>query len=106
MAKYTKRRDKRAVSYTHLDVYKRQGLCRQTAVKEPVEAVWEWCAASSDLSCQLRQGGTSLLFLAVSYTHLDVYKRQLFLAGAGSVVSKQGRSACGAKRSPYPAAME
>ncbi|WP_343100783.1 hypothetical protein, partial [Clostridioides difficile] len=67
-----------------------RGLCRQTAVKEPVEAVWEWCAASSDLSCQLRQGGTSLLFLA----------------GAGSVVSKPGRSACGAERSLYPAAME
>ncbi|EEA80122.1 hypothetical protein CLONEX_04002, partial [[Clostridium] nexile DSM 1787] len=59
-------------------------------LKKPVKAVWEWCAALSDLSCQLRQGGTSLLFLA----------------GAGSVVSKQGRSACGAKRSPYPAAME
>ena len=54
------------------------------------EAVWEWCAASSDLSCQFRQGGTSLLFLA----------------GAGSVVSKSGRSACGVERSIYPAAME
>ncbi len=43
-----------------------------------------------DLSCQLRQGRTSLLFLA----------------GAGSVVSKPGSSACRAKRSSYPAAME
>lgn len=59
-------------------------------LKNLFEAVWEWCAASSDLSCQLRQGGTSLLFLA----------------GAGSVVSKPGRSACGAERSSYPAAME
>ena len=42
------------------------------------------------LSFRVSEGGTSLLFLA----------------GAGSVVSKQGRSACGAKRSPYPAAME
>ena len=41
-----------AVSYTHLDVYKRQ--------------IW-YCIIFS---------GTVLCFGAVSYTHLDVYKRQ------------------------------
>ncbi|WP_459448289.1 hypothetical protein [Erwinia amylovora] len=42
--------DHLAVSYTHLDVYKRQGMMAST------------------------RGGSPL---AVSYTHLDVYKRQI-----------------------------
>ena len=47
----------KSVSYTHLDVYKRQGLFK------------EWCFNSFVIS--------SLIFSGpVSYTHLDVYKRQ------------------------------
>ena len=64
-----------AVSYTHLDVYKRQDMSRSEAL----------------LACAVRAGfdGTALLDAAegasvklryeetpVSYTHLDVYKRQ------------------------------
>ena len=57
----------RAVSYTHLDVYKRQAACR----------------ASSRVSARIstptirRLSGST----AVSYTHLDVYKRQPVIVG-------------------------
>ena len=44
-----------AVSYTHLDVYKRQTQQRYLAP---------------------RQASTQHQLVAVSYTHLDVYKRQ------------------------------
>ena len=50
-----------AVSYTHLDVYKRQQLYRFTPTWTPA---------------RLQMNLFSLL-LPVSYTHLDVYKRQL-----------------------------
>ena len=52
-----------SVSYTHLDVYKRQGHCKafRTAVG----------GGLSEL-CRKR-------VIPVSYTHLDVYKRQILL---------------------------
>ena len=80
-----KNRGKRGIGMKRIKKRKRYRLKRPAVVVSGVI-----CAALSDLSCQLRQGGTSLLFLA----------------GAGSVVSKPGRSACGAERSLYPAAME
>ena len=52
-----------AVSYTHLDVYKRQD-------PRGIEADGN---LDGDYSDHLRQSD----FAAVSYTHLDVYKRQM-----------------------------
>ena len=64
------------VSYTHLDVYKRQEQLR----------VWTKDAAGKDQLATLKQANVGALSLAsvdtpfdlkaVSYTHLDVYKRQ------------------------------
>ena len=54
-----------AVSYTHLDVYKRQSL------KRPL---YRQGQEFSFFDTKLSQQGTTLN--AVSYTHLDVYKRQ------------------------------
>ena len=51
------------VSYTHLDVYKRQPQRRMAAQGQTEE---------NDLDTQ-RQGD-----VPVSYTHLDVYKRQAY----------------------------
>ena len=48
-----------AVSYTHLDVYKRQVYTRAE-----LEAIAEVCCRRN------------VYVIAVSYTHLDVYKRQ------------------------------
>ena len=60
------------VSYTHLDVYKRQG-----------KQILEWCKAGVTLTTvkDLIQKAVSLqdlteVYKPVSYTHLDVYKRQ------------------------------
>ena len=50
-----------AVSYTHLDVYKRQLWGRDFGVHKRTGG---------------RIGGTRIMNRAVSYTHLDVYKRQ------------------------------
>ena len=56
-----------AVSYTHLDVYKRQayGPCRTTA-----KTGWHRAAQKTP---EEKNGGAT----PVSYTHLDVYKRQI-----------------------------
>ena len=56
----------RAVSYTHLDVYKRQGADLAEQLGEAVANIHGELTAyevEDDLA-------------AVSYTHLDVYKRQ------------------------------
>ena len=57
-----------SVSYTHLDVYKRQGLCHwkfHRIFKRRTEPGWN------------EQGQCSAVtYGSVSYTHLDVYKRQ------------------------------
>ena len=54
-----------AVSYTHLDVYKRQ-VFRYRG--DPLSAVWTFRSADA-----FRAWG---IYRPVSYTHLDVYKRQ------------------------------
>ena len=73
----------RTVSYTHLDVYKRQALNI-----DPRKITWRRCVDMNDR--QLRNvvdglGGKTNgmpredgydITVAVSYTHLDVYKRQ------------------------------
>ena len=58
-----------SVSYTHLDVYKRQGV-------HQIDTVEQAALALKPLAGNLAY----LLFAigAVSYTHLDVYKRQTF----------------------------
>ena len=80
-----------SVSYTHLDVYKRQILA---ATEEEVEAVHaglraynrNYCPDAEDLSRAVRDeagrvvAGTD----SVSYTHLDVYKRQAPSRAAGA----------------------
>ena len=52
-----------AVSYTHLDVYKRQEQSISIIIN---------CSSYKYLGTTFTQDGS----LAVSYTHLDVYKRQ------------------------------
>ena len=59
-----------AVSYTHLDVYKRQGCdfgCGPPQLRDKV---------SRDGAILVVPMGQSYNISAVSYTHLDVYKRQ------------------------------
>ena len=67
-----------AVSYTHLDVYKRQGF-RFVPVSS---------GEASSLFGKLLQTGeispAETVKLPVSYTHLDVYKRQAYPGGCGS----------------------
>ena len=96
-----------AVSYTHLDVYKRQAQCRafldalgivQTASvhHEADDEIGTWVTQqhARGKACQIISGDKDLAQLvgshdhwwdygkraaltAVSYTHLDVYKRQV-----------------------------
>ena len=57
------------VSYTHLDVYKRQGLSH---------IVQDYKYPTVDAFLQVyKQGKSEYESYAVSYTHLDVYKRQV-----------------------------
>ena len=65
--------DVRAVSYTHLDVYKRQ--LRERAHRLVIDLEELPTTGSFDRPDTLGRQ-ESLGCLAVSYTHLDVYKRQ------------------------------
>ena len=64
------------VSYTHLDVYKRQALCDEDCKKQKKVLA----TIISRKGSAPRGVGTKMLILEdgtpVSYTHLDVYKRQ------------------------------
>ena len=60
-----------AVSYTHLDVYKRQDVDR--AVKAARKAFETWSQTTTAQRADILDR-----IAAVSYTHLDVYKRQPF----------------------------
>ena len=87
-----------AVSYTHLDVYKRQeGACPQILERLVETNLEQTIGYSEDEYCkQAREkikkacdapeadvhflvGGTQTNYVAVSYTHLDVYKRQVYM---------------------------
>ena len=73
-----------AVSYTHLDVYKRQAAAGKTAAA-PTEAAAATAGAAALLGdglLQLRHG--MVYAVAVSYTHLDVYKRQAKALGVST----------------------
>ena len=77
-----------AVSYTHLDVYKRQGFCKghshQCALRRQVRQ-------SSAEVWKLHERSGICRLSAVSYTHLDVYKRQVYISRrADSTKSKAG----------------
>ena len=63
-----------AVSYTHLDVYKRQIL--YMANNNEIER-----RRTFAIIAHPDAGKTSLTEKPVSYTHLDVYKRQVYLIG-------------------------
>ena len=87
----------RAVSYTHLDVYKRQTksrpLCLSAFPGIPLITSTEKCLRQSlphsglymrlmMKACDKIRAGIADSHASVSYTHLDVYKRQ---AGYGGV---------------------
>ena len=78
-----------AVSYTHLDVYKRQTGLSVDAVTGTEAAVFE---GQSGIEAGLADAliNASDAISAVSYTHLDVYKRQPFLSNPihGSCLNK------------------
>ena len=68
----------RSVSYTHLDVYKRQGKKSVDSIhKELGHIMWEYVGMGRTAE-GLKEGLKKLKEVrkAVSYTHLDVYKRQ------------------------------
>ena len=71
-----------AVSYTHLDVYKRQVLAELLAVVEQRQALiqGEQRLGAARLDPTDHVGdlqGLLVILVPVSYTHLDVYKRQV-----------------------------
>ena len=71
------------VSYTHLDVYKRQGSYNDGEKSYPVKAGDVTFCPDGTGHALDNTGDTDLVFMAliimksVSYTHLDVYKRQV-----------------------------
>ena len=72
-----------SVSYTHLDVYKRQPLRRQYAIRNEAAARHDTVSYThldvykrqclACVCCKIARFGA---LMSVSYTHLDVYKRQ------------------------------
>ena len=65
------------VSYTHLDVYKRQGRIREYPILR----------SQTPLSRSLRKShGNMVWIMPVSYTHLDVYKRQVIIINCNDAV--------------------
>ena len=73
-----------AVSYTHLDVYKRQPLECERLQGFPNH--WTDIPGASD-SARYKALGNSVA--TVSYTHLDVYKRQVCESGTAPTKDHQ-----------------
>ena len=71
----------RSVSYTHLDVYKRQGIACTILLGMVALAVFIFIKIGIKLSplqyLEQEPFETEYGVTAVSYTHLDVYKRQV-----------------------------
>ena len=74
------------VSYTHLDVYKRQVLWRViTKLEKSLIIILEITVSGTpafnfagyDMVCVIRLKLLYIGIKSVSYTHLDVYKRQM-----------------------------
>ena len=65
------------VSYTHLDVYKRQAqLVAENIAQQLENRISFRRAMKSCMSRTMKSGALGVKTSAVSYTHLDVYKRQ------------------------------
>ena len=64
------------VSYTHLDVYKRQDTQSQTVVVNPDDTQELWFYNTPVGGVELIKVSSADKTEPVSYTHLDVYKRQ------------------------------
>ena len=64
------------VSYTHLDVYKRQGLRVDVGRRDAGRTAGETVVSLDGV-------------VSVSYTHLDVYKRQVAITEDGPVILTQ-----------------
>ena len=68
-----------AVSYTHLDVYKRQAQYGQVHIFFHLRKTYFWNLDGIGAECEVPvKKYCESTFAAVSYTHLDVYKRQIF----------------------------
>ena len=63
------------VSYTHLDVYKRQLFSYCLAFS--LEFSFSWLVVHPEASCARGPVQWAMTSQPVSYTHLDVYKRQI-----------------------------
>ena len=92
-----------AVSYTHLDVYKRQQqLCRWLLLSldqlpgNEIDITQELIAGMLGVRREAVTEAAGKLQAAgpVSYTHLDVYKRQLQFPGIGGVARDQQNTIC------------
>ena len=88
-----KRCDIPPVSYTHLDVYKRQEKYYRMVINLYKEVLLinrvnpdRVLDAQREISNAIT---TAIITNAVSYTHLDVYKRQVFTTPICAVVLKQ-----------------
>ena len=75
------------VSYTHLDVYKRQPEGSIPRSADMLVTIIN--SASTSLVAKTRQPAKSKTDSAVSYTHLDVYKRQDIIHGMTIYTSAQ-----------------
>ena len=64
------------VSYTHLDVYKRQDAAGAAAAGAAAAGAAESDATAANASALVTRPSLPEPATAVSYTHLDVYKRQ------------------------------
>ena len=70
----------RSVSYTHLDVYKRQGV---SSTKNGRDSNAQRLGTKMHAGQIAKPGNIIVRQRAVSYTHLDVYKRQALQKPAG-----------------------
>ena len=66
------------VSYTHLDVYKRQPMHISEMEQKFPEAFVQFKQVCETLEKHYRDMQDMEFTVAVSYTHLDVYKRQRY----------------------------
>ena len=64
-----------AVSYTHLDVYKRQDAGNAATTMAPT--LWEYDDFGNKVKETWKLADPATVSNSVSYTHLDVYKRQI-----------------------------
>ena len=66
----------RPVSYTHLDVYKRQDKTSELAEKAGAVVRKEYKQGKGNVIRRMFREIDAEVYITVSYTHLDVYKRQ------------------------------